>query len=92
MAIGPIGGARSALQLAQRQLEASAHNTANLATEGFRRVGVDGTGRTARASQPGADPIADTVDRISATTLYQANLAVLAVDDELKGDLLDTLG
>jgi flagellar hook protein FlgE len=100
MAIGTVSNARSALQLAGTQLDASAHNTANALTDGFKRVRVDAEtapqggvrARVSQAEQPGADLVADTIDRISASTLYEANLTVLAVDDELKGALLDTLG
>ncbi len=100
MAIGTVSNARSALQLAGTQLNASAHNTANALTEGFKRLRVDAeTGpnggvraRVSQAERPGPDLVADTIDRISATTLYEANLTVLAVDNALKGELLDTLG
>lgn len=100
MAVGPVSSARSALHLAQTKLAASAHNTANALTDGFRRTRVDavetaGGGvrpEVSRATTPGNDLVGDAVERITAGVLYRANLAVIEADDAMTGDLLDTIG
>ena len=90
--------ATSGLQAAQQRLQASAHNVANLQTEGFHRVEVrqqareDGGGvdaSTRRAEQPGAALEADVVDQLAAKNAFVANLAVFRTSDRMLGQLFD---
>lgn len=100
MSFRAVDRARSGLELANAQLNSTAHNTANVLTEDFRRSRVNGaegpdggvTPRTVRETRPGADLVADAVDRTTASVLYRANLAVLVVDDRLTGETLDLIG
>ena len=92
-----IRNAASGIRLASKSLAATANNTANLQTEGYRRVSVTGsavkTGGvrpvTSRAAVPGADLVSDVVDRVSAVSLYRANASVIRAVDETKGQLID---
>lgn len=89
--------ALSGMQAAQTQLRSSAHNVANLATEGFRRQEVrqspqSGGGVQARVEQaavPGPDLVKDVVDQLQAKNAFLANLAVFKANDKLAGALLD---
>jgi flagellar basal body rod protein FlgC len=102
MSIRAVDRASSGLQLASRRLAASAHNSANALTDGFRRVDVTGaeaaaggvTPRvtTAPADAPSADPVADVVDRKTTAVLYRANLAVAKAADEMTGQVVDLVG
>lgn len=88
----------SGMRVAQAALDASAHNIANLATPGFRRVGVvvadtaaDGaTASPTRALQARHAVESDMVDQLVAKNLFLANLAVFKTGDQLLGSLLDT--
>lgn len=90
--------ASSGMQAAQQQLQASAHNVANLQTEGFRRQEVrqqarpDGAGvdaRTERAPRAGAAPEADVVNQLAAKNAFVASVAVFRTADRMAGALLD---
>lgn len=90
--------AQSGMQAAQVQLQASAHNVANLATPGFRRQEVDqraapgGAGVEAavrRSGVEGAALEADVVARLQAKNAFLANLAVFRTADRMAGALLD---
>ena len=89
--------ALSGIQAAQTQLRASAHNVANLATDGFRRQEVrqapqPGGGVSAeirRADTPGADMARDMVSQLAAKNAFLANLAVFKASSKLAGVLLD---
>lgn len=93
-----ISTAASGLQAAQARLGSAAHNVANTQTEGFQRYntttqavpsgGVQA--QTGRMPQPGADWAQDTVERISATYSFQANLKTLQTADSMLGVFLDT--
>lgn len=93
-----ISTAASGLQAAQARLGSVAHNVVNAQTEGFQRQstttqalpsgGVQA--QTRRMPQPGADWAQDTVERISATYSFQANLKTLQTADSMLGVLLDT--
>lgn len=100
MSLRAIGHARTGLELARARLDASAHNTANALTDGFRQVRVTGAeaadggveARVSRASAPGADAVADVVERKSAAVLYRANLSVIRANDTLLGEVVDLVG
>lgn len=88
----------SGLQAAQQRLQASAHNVANMQTEGFHRQevtqqarpqggGVDAAVR--RAEAPGASPEADVVDQLLAKNAFAANVAMFRAADRMAGALLD---
>ena len=88
----------SGLQAAQLQLQSSAHNVANLQTDGFKRQTVeqqarpDGAGvdaATTRAATPGAALEADVVNQLAAKNAFLANLAVFRTGDQMLGSLLD---
>ena len=89
--------ALSGIQAAQTQLEASAHNIANLDTGGFRREEVvqnqqPGSGVLAtieRSDVQGASLEADVVAQLQAKNAFLANLAVFKTGNALAGALLD---
>jgi flagellar hook protein FlgE len=91
--------AHSGMASASTALGTSAHNVANMQTEGFRRqtVGyreVEGGGvttRVDRASVPGHALERDVVDQISAKNAFLANLAVFRTSDAMTGEVLDLL-
>ena len=88
----------SGMQAAQAGLQASAHNVANLQTEGFHRQelvqneraggGVDTDLR--RATQEGSALESDGVAQLQAKNAFLANLAVFRTANRLAGVLLDT--
>ena len=90
--------ALSGMQAAQANLQASAHNVANLQTEGFHRQeivqnarpdgGVDSESR--RAAQEGSALEADVLSQLQARNTFLANLAVFRTAHRLAGVLLDT--
>jgi flagellar hook protein FlgE len=108
MTIGPARSiALSGLLHQQRRLEASASNVANTNTDGYRSLRVEGRaeeqgGVSSHLSRAEAasteDQLSDVdiategVSRISASTSFKANLAVLATADELDRALLDIKG
>ena len=85
------------MQAAQTQLRASAHNVANLATEGFRRQEVRQTPQfgggvsatVSRVDATGGDLAGDVVTQLAAKNAFLANLAVFKTSNKLAGDLLD---
>ena len=90
--------AQSGLQAAQARLDASAHNTANMNTPGFRRLRaapseVAGRGGVAtavqRAPQEGVALEQEVVDQMTATYAFKANLQTLQTQDRMMGALLD---
>ena len=90
--------AQSGLRAAQARLDASAHNTANMNTPGFRRLraepsevaGQGGvTTAVQRAPQAGTALEQDVVDRMSATYAFKANLQMLQTEDRMMGALLN---
>lgn len=89
--------AQSGMNAAQRSLQVSAHNIANLGTAGLRRqqavqaTAADGgvTSSVTRASAPGSDLAADIVDQLQARHLFLANLAVFKTASRMTGSLLD---
>lgn len=86
------------MQAAQTALRASAHNVANVATDGFRRQQVrqrplaEGGVATdvVRSSNQGPDLVRDVIDQLQAKNALLANLAVFKAGDKLAGVLLDT--
>ncbi len=90
--------AQSGLQAAQARLDASAHNTANMNTPGFRRLRAEpsevaGRGGVAtavqRAPQEGVALEQEVVDQMTATYAFKANLQTLQTQDRMMGALLD---
>lgn len=85
------------MNAAQTQLQASAHNVANLATSGFRRqevvqtaqAGGGVTTQTVRAEAVGSSLEADVVAQLQAKNSFLANLAVFKASNTLMGALLD---
>lgn len=92
--------AMSGLSAAQLRLQSSAHNIANLSTDGFRRQQVQqasnplGGVRTSitQAVQPGQTLEAEVVAQLQARTDFLANLAVFRTSDRMTGSLLDAFG
>ncbi|SFE06562.1 flagellar basal body protein [Paracidovorax konjaci] len=91
--------ASSGLRAAQLQLDTSAHNVANLNTEGFRRQTVEQEAvpdqggveaRAGRAAAAGASLEEDAVSQMSATYAFSANLQMVKTEDRMLGSLLDT--
>jgi flagellar hook protein FlgE len=86
----------SGMNAAQIQLNASAHNIANLNTEGFSRQEVSLTAQhdggvsasVGTASQPGASLETDVVSQLQAKNAFLANLAVFKTQDRMAGTLL----
>ncbi len=89
--------ALSGMQAAQIQLNASAHNIANLDTPGFRREEVvqspqPGGGVSAsleRSDVEGPSLEADVIAQLQAKNAFLANLAVFKTGNALAGVLLD---
>jgi flagellar hook-associated protein FlgK len=89
--------ALSGLNAAQTKLNTTAHNVANLPTEGFRRqetVQTEQAGggvatQVKRAPSPGNALESDVVNRLEAKHAYMANLAVFKTHNSMTGALLD---
>lgn len=89
--------AQSGLATAQTRLNASAHNVANLATEGFTRQevvqtaqpggGVSAAVRRAESAGPALEQ--DVVEQLAAKNAFLANLAVFKTSNKMAGVLLD---
>lgn len=86
------------MRAAQTNLQASAHNIANLDTEGFRREQVLNESRSlggveatvSRVADVGNAIETDLVGQLQAKNAFLANLAVFRAHDRLMGSLLDT--
>lgn len=87
----------SGMNAAQVRLNVSAHNIANLYTEGFSRQEVSLTAQpgggvsagVGTAAQPGASLEADIVSQLQAKNAFLANLAVFKTHDKMAGALLN---
>lgn len=99
-AMDGMGIALSGMQSAQTRVAVSAHNVANLLTEGFhpQRAAqtslASGGSRATVSTAPVAEPVdldREVVDQIVAKTQYAASARVLGVELDLKGSLLDIL-
>ena len=86
--------ALSGMQAAQTQLNATAHNVANLNTEKFPRKEVVNKERAAstgvpaqvrKASQEGAEPETDMVAQLQAKNAFLMNLSVFKSNDKMAG-------
>jgi flagellar basal body rod protein FlgG len=85
------------MNAAQTQLRASAHNVANLDTDGFRRQQVQQTPQPeggvaaaiTRADTAGSDLVLDVVTQLAAKNAFLANLAVFKTSNRMAGALLD---
>ena len=92
--------ALSGMNAAQTRLQASAHNIANLGTDGFRRQQVvqgdlaSGGASVSLSQAPvaGQSMEADMVGLLQAKNAFLANLAVFRTGDRLMGSLLDVAG
>ena len=93
----PATTAVSGMNAAQAGLRTSAHNIANLGTDGFRRQqvvaaeGVNGgvTTTVTRAEDPGASLETDMVGLLQSKNAFLANLSVFRTSDRMMGSLLD---
>ncbi|ARN20529.1 flagellar basal body protein [Piscinibacter gummiphilus] len=93
----PSATAVSGMNAAQAGLRTSAHNIANLGTEGFRRqqvVATEGanggvTTTVTRAEDPGAALETDMVGLLQSKNAFLANLSVFRTSDRMMGSLLD---
>ena len=86
--------ALSGMNAAQTQLRASAHNVANLGTDGFRRRQVQqtpqaGGGVETSITRAGSDLVRDVVTQLAAKNAFLANLAVFKTSNRMAGALLD---
>ena len=89
--------ALSGMNAAQTQLNASAHNIANMNTAGFKRQEVTQTAQTqggvnasvGTAALPGSAVLTDVVTQLQAKNAFIANLAVFKTQNKLAGALLD---
>lgn len=87
----------SGMNAAQTRLLASAHNIANLRTDGFRREQVVQSAEAAggvaasvkRSPVDGSAPETDLVGLLQAKNSFLANLAVFRTGDRMMGALLD---
>lgn len=88
----------SGMNAAQTRLQVSAHNIANLNTQGFTRQEVTqstadggGTLATVRSSANGAGNSLETdmVQQLGAKNTYLANLSVFKANNAMLGTLLD---
>ncbi len=95
----------SGMQAAQTRLDVTAHNVANVQTEGFQRQRVEQTanaetgGVTARVTRSGTADTAtgESIDRLAedmveqkmAKYTYLANLQTVKTEQEMMGNLLD---
>jgi len=90
--------ALSGMNAAQTKLDTTAHNVANLATQGFTRQETvqteqSGGGVTAavrRADTAGNALETDVVSQLQAKHSFIANLAVFKTSNQMAGALLDT--
>lgn len=103
--LGPIrfpmdtmGIALSGMQSASTRVAVSAHNVANLLTEGFRPQRATQTARASGGSQAmvstadepeAVDLEREIVGQIEAKTQYKASARVLRTESEMRGSLLD---
>lgn len=88
----------SGMNAAQRLLQTTAHNMANLNTEGFKRQrvvqatqtngGVTSTSTTTNV--PGSALATDVVAQLQAKNAFLANLSVFRTEDKMLGTLLNT--
>lgn len=92
----------SGMQAAQTRLNVTAHNVANVQTEGFQRQRVEQTanaetgGVTARVTRPETATgqnvdalVEDMVEQKMAKNTYLANLQTVKTEQEMMGNLLD---
>ncbi len=93
-----MGIALSGMQSAQTRVAVSAHNVANLLTDGFRPQRVMQTSAPSGGSQasvttaPSPEPVSleqEIVDQIVSKTQYAASARVLGVVAEMRGSLFD---
>lgn len=97
-AMDTLGIALSGMRSASTRLAVSAHNVANLLTEGFRPQRVTQTTQVSGGAQasvgtaPSTEPIAlerEVVDQIQARTQFEGSARVLGAHVEMLGSLLD---
>lgn len=88
----------SGMNAAQHLLQTTAHNIANLNTEGFKRRRVAQTKQAnggvasapTSANEPGPALATDVVAQLQAKNAFLANLSVFRAQDTMLGTLLDT--
>lgn len=88
----------SGMRAAQTALDSSAHNVANLNTDGFHRqevvqseqAGGGVSTRITKSDTEGSDLATDMVAQLQAKNSFLANLKVFKTSAEMTGTLLDT--
>lgn len=88
--------ALSGMNAAQTWMNSSAHNVANMNTEGFKRQATKLTavepGQGVQASvQKTTQPMSleqEVVEQMQASTMYKANAKVISTQDKMMGSLL----
>lgn len=88
----------SGMNVAQAHLGSSAHNIANVGTDGFRRqevlqsaqAGGGVASALTRSATVGSALEADVVGQLQAKNSFLANLAVFKTSNKMAGALLDT--
>ena len=80
-------------------LNATAHNSANMNTEGHRDLSVTGEEQSEgvvvnirRAQAEGYAPVNNAINLMTARVVYQANMQVIKTADEMQGELTDLFG
>ena len=98
MPLRTMSVARAGMNVASRTLDTSAHNTANMVTEGYRELDARGvetqsgvTVQIRERPREGVDPVKAAVDRRFSALMYRANLEVVKVADEMLGETTDLL-
>lgn len=86
--------------MAETQVAAAAHNTANQQTEGYHRVRASGVETAqggvrvelSQAAESGAQPVGDVLTLKQGAALYRSNLAVVDTADKMLGQTVDLIG
>ena len=86
------------MQVAGSRLNATANNTANMNTQGYRRYEAQGMEapdgvkvHVRRSAERGANPVGDAIELKGAYLMYVANLKVVDRADEMLGQTMDLL-
>ena len=91
--------AQTGLNMGSSMLATSAHNTANMNTEGHRDLKVGGEEHSEgvvvkirQTSKEGYAPVDNAINLMTARMVYQANMQVVKAADEMQGELTDLFG
>ena len=90
---------QTGLNMGAAMLNATAHNRANMNTEGHRDLSVTGEEQSEgvvvkirRAPTEGYAPVSNAINLMTARVVYQANMQVVKTADEMQGELTDLFG